>query len=185
MLETVYKTIKDKMQKTNDLLSLELSKIRTARANPVILDEVKVDYYSSVMPLKQIASISAPEPRMLVIQPWDRNALPEIEKALQKAELGLNPIMEANLIRLPIPPLTEERRKELVKLCHKLAEDTKVAIRNIRREGNEQIKKLEKDKKVSEDDTEVGNKKIQEFTDDYIKNIDNLFLKKEKEILEK
>jgi len=185
MLETVYKTIKDKMQKTNDLLSLELSKIRTARANPAILDEVKVDYYGSVVPLKQIASISAPEPRMLVIQPWDRNALPEIEKALQKAELGLNPIMEANLIRLPIPLLTEERRKELVKLCHKLAEDTKVAIRNIRREGNEQIKKLEKEKKVSEDDTEVGNKKIQEFTDDYIKNIDNLFFKKEKEILEK
>jgi len=185
MLETVYKTIKDKMQKTNDLLSLELSKIRTARANPAILDEVKVDYYGSVVPLKQIASISAPEPRMLVIQPWDRNALPEIEKALQKAELGLNPIMEANLIRLPIPLLTEERRKELVKLCHKLAEDTKVAIRNIRREGNEQIKKLEKEKKVSEDDTEVGNKKIQEFTDDYIKNIDKLFFKKEKEILEK
>jgi ribosome recycling factor len=185
MLETVYKTIKDKMQKTNDLLSLELSKIRTARANPAILDEVKVDYYGSVVPLKQIASISAPEPRMLVIQPWDRNALPEIEKALQKAELGLNPIMEANLIQLPIPLLTEERRKELVKLCHKLAEDTKVAIRNIRREGNEQIKKLEKEKKISEDDTEVGNKKIQEFTDDYIKNIDNLFFKKEKEILEK
>jgi ribosome recycling factor len=185
MLETVYKTIKDKMQKTADLLSLEFSKIRTARANPAILDEVKVNYYGSVVPLKQIASISASESRMLVIQPWDRNALSEIEKSLQKSELGLNPIIEASLIRLPIPALTEDRRKELVKLCHKLAEDTKVAIRNIRREGNEQIKKLEKDKKVSEDDTEIGNKKIQEFTDEFIKNIDSLFQKKEKEILEK
>lgn len=185
MLETVYKTIKDKMQKTTDLLSLEFSKIRTARANPAILDDVKVNYYGSIVPLKQIASISAPEPRMLVIQPWDRNAMSEIEKSLLKSELGLNPIIEANLIRLPIPPLTEERRKELVKLCHKLAEDTKIAIRNIRREGNEQIKKLEKEKKISEDDTEIGNKKIQELTDDYIKHVDNLFIKKEKEVLEK
>ncbi|MBS4016530.1 MAG: ribosome recycling factor [Candidatus Latescibacteria bacterium] len=185
MLENLYKTSKDKMQKTTDLLSLELSKIRTARANPAILDEVKVNYYGSVTPLKQVASISAPEPRMLVVQPWDRNAMSEIEKALQKAELGLNPIVEGNLIRLPIPALTEERRKELVKLCHKLAEDTKIAVRNIRREGNEAIKKLQKDKKISEDDSEKGNKKIQEFTDEFIKNIDVLFGKKEKEILEK
>jgi ribosome recycling factor len=185
MLENVYKTIREKMHKTTDLLSSELSKIRTARANPAILDEVKVNYYGSPVALKQAASISAPEPRMLVVQPWDRNAMPEIEKALQKAELGLNPIIEANLIRLPIPALTEERRKELVKLCHKLSEDTKIAVRNIRREGNEAIKKLEKDKKITEDDSEKGNKKIQEFTDEFIKNIDLLFAKKEKEILEK
>jgi ribosome recycling factor len=185
MLENVYKTIKDKMQKTTDLLSTELSKIRTARANPAILDEVKVNYYGSFVPLKQIASITAPEPRMLVVQPWDRNAMAEIEKAIQKAEIGLNPIIEATLIRLPIPALTEERRRELVKLCHKLSEDTKVAVRNIRREGNDQIKKLEKDKKITEDDSEKGNKKIQDFTDEYIKVIDGLFAKKEKEILEK
>lgn len=185
MLEEKYKQIKEKMQKTTDLLSLELSKIRTARANPAILDDIKVEYYGSVVPLKQIASISAPEPRMLVIQPWDRNALTEIEKAIHKAEIGLNPQVEANLVRIPIPPLTEERRKELVKLCAKLAEDTRIAIRNIRREGNEQIKKMEKDKKISEDDTKVATKKIQEFTDEYIKIIDNLFQKKEKEILEK
>lgn len=185
MLENVYKTIREKMQKTTDLLSLELSKIRTARANPAILDEVKVNYYGSAVPLKQVASISAPEPRMLVVQPWDRNAISEIEKALQKAELGLNPIIEAALIRLPIPALTEERRKELVKLCHKLSEDTKIAVRNIRREGNEAIKKLEKDKKITEDDSEKGNKKIQDFTDEFIKAIDGLFAKKEKEILEK
>jgi len=185
MLETTYKTIKEKMQRTTDLLSLELSKIRTARANPAILDEVKVDYYGNPTLLKQIASISAPEPRMLIIQPWDRNALPEIEKAIHKAEIGLNPQVEGNLVRIPIPALTEERRKELVKLCAKLAEDTKVAIRNIRREGNEQVKKLEKEKKISEDDTEGATKKIQEFTDEHIKTIDNLFQKKEKEILEK
>ncbi len=185
MLEDKYKQIKDKMHKTTDLLSLELSKIRTARANPAILDEVKVEYYGSAVPLKQIASISAPEPRMLVIQPWDRNALAEIERAIQKAEIGLNPQVEANLVRIPIPALTEERRKELVKLCHKLAEDTKVAIRNIRREGNEQIKKMEKDKQITEDDSKVATKKIQDFTDEYIKNIDTLFQKKEKEILEK
>lgn len=185
MLENVYKSIKDKMQKTTDLLSLELSKIRTARANPAILDEVKVNYYGSMVPLKQVASIAAPEPRMLVVQPWDRNAVGEIEKALQKAELGLNPIIEANLIRLPIPALTEDRRRELVKLCHKLAEDTKIAVRNIRREGIDQIKKLEKDKKITEDDSETGNKKMQIFTDDFIKIIDGLFAKKEKEILEK
>jgi len=185
MLEEKYKQIKDKMHKTADLLSMELSKIRTARANPAILEEIKVEYYGSVVPLKQIASISAPEPRMLVIQPWDRNALGEIEKAIHKAEIGLNPQVEANLVRIPIPALTEERRKELVKLCHKLSEDTKVAIRNIRREGNEQVKKLEKDKKITEDDSEVATKKIQDFTDEHIKNIDSLFLKKEKEILEK
>lgn len=185
MLEEKYKQLKEKMHKTTELLSLELSKIRTARANPAILDEVKVDYYGSIVPLKQIASISAPEPRMLVIQPWDRNALSEIEKAIHKAEIGLNPQVEANLVRIPIPPLTEERRKELVKLCHKLSEDAKVAIRNIRREGNEQLKKLEKDKEISEDDLKKAEKKVQEFTDEYIKVIDNLFQKKEKEILEK
>lgn len=185
MLENVYKAIKDKMQKTTELLSLELSKIRTARANPAILDEVKVNYYGSTVPLKQVASISAPESRMLMVQPWDRNAMPEIEKAIQKAEIGLNPIIEGNLIRLPIPALTEDRRKELARLCHKLSEDTKIAVRNIRREGNDQIKKLEKDKKITEDDSEKGNKKIQELTDEFIKTIDSLFSKKEKEILEK
>lgn len=185
MLEDKYKQIKEKMQKTTDLLALELSKIRTARANPAILDEVKVNYYGSLVPLKQIAAVSAPEPRMLVVQPWDRNVISEIEKAILKAEIGLNPQAEANLIRIPIPPLTEERRKELVKLCAKLAEDTKVAIRNIRREGNEQIKKLEKDKKISEDDSRIAIKKIQDFTDEFIKKIDTLLQNKEKEILEK
>ncbi|MCX7784859.1 MAG: ribosome recycling factor [candidate division WOR-3 bacterium] len=185
MLEEKYKQIKEKMQKTVDLLSLELSRIRTARANPAILDDVKVDYYGTLTPLKQLSSISVPEPRQLLIQPWDRSAIPEIEKAILKSELGLNPIVEANLIRIPIPPLTEERRKELVKLCHKLSEDAKIAIRNIRRDGNEDIKKLEKDKKISEDDARIAQKKIQEFTDEFIKTVDKLFAQKEKEIMER
>lgn len=185
MLEEKYKQIKEKMQKTVDLLSLELSRIRTARANPAILDDVKVEYYGTLTPLKQLASISVPEPRQLLIQPWDRSAIPEIEKAILKSELGLNPIVETNLIRIPIPPLTEERRKELVKLCHKLSEDAKIAIRNIRRDGNEDIKKLEKDKKISEDDARIAQKKIQDFTDEFIKTVDKLFAQKEKEIMER
>ncbi len=185
MLEELYKNTKVKMQKTVELLAQEFSRLRTSRANPAILDGIKVTYYGSTVLLKQIASISIPDPRQIVVQPWDRNAISEIEKAIQKADIGLNPQTEANLIRIPIPPLTEERRRDLVKLCAKLAEDAKVAIRNIRRESNEHVKKMEKDKKLSEDDSKVGTKKVQEFTDEFIKNIDSLFTQKEKEILEK
>ena len=185
MLEELYKNTKVKMQKTVELLAQEFSRLRTARANLAILDGVKVAYYGSTVPLKQVASVSIPDPKQIVIQPWDRNALGEIEKAIYKADIGLTPQVEASLIRIPIPPLTEERRKELVKLCAKLAEDSKVAIRNIRREGNDQVKKLEKDKKISEDDSKNGTKKVQDITDEFIKNIDDLFARKEKEILEK
>lgn len=184
MLETIYSDIKNRMRKTIDLLSQELARIRTARANPAILDGVKVSYYNSQVPLKQLATISVPEPRLLVIQPWDKQALGEIEKAIYRADLGLAPVSNGNTIRIPIPALTEERRKDLVKLCSKLTEDAKVAIRNIRRDANEEIKKAEKDKKISEDDAKQGQKKIQEFTDDNIKLLDELFKKKEKEILE-
>lgn len=184
MLETIYTNIKNRMHKTIELLSQELARIRTARANPAILDGVKVSYYDSLVPLKQIASISVPEPRLLVVQPWDRQALAEIEKAIYKADLGLAPVSDGTIIRIPIPALTEERRKDLVKLCSKLTEDAKVAIRNIRRDANEDVKKAEKDKKISEDEAKTGQKKIQEFTDDNIKLLDELFKKKEKEILE-
>lgn len=185
MLEELYKNTKVKMQKTVELLAFEFSRLRTGRAHPAILDGVKVNYYGSIMPLKQLAAISIPDPKQIVIQPWDRNAIPEIEKAIYKADIGLVPQVETNLIRITIPALTEERRKELVKLCAKLAEDSRIAIRNIRRESNDQLKKWEKDKKISEDDTKNGMKKIQEFTDEFIKNIDDLFARKEKEILEK
>ena len=185
MLEKVHASVKTKMQKTVDLLGNELSKIRTSRPNPAILDAVKVEYYGTPTPLRSLASVSVPDPRQIVVQPYDRAALPEIERAIIKANLGLNPVMEGSLIRLPIPALTEERRKELVKLCHKLSEDARVAIRNIRRDANDEIKKLEKGKQISEDDSKAGTKKVQEVTDNEIKVIDQLFEKKQKEILEK
>lgn len=184
MLKEVYKTTRIKMQKTYELLGQELAKIRTGRANPAILDSIKVDYYGNPTPLKQLANIYALEPRMLVIQVWDKNAIPEIEKAIYKTELGLTPKVESSLIKIPIPPLTEERRKELIRLCAKLTEDAKIAIRNIRRDANEEIKKLEKEKKISEDDSRIGMKKIQEITDEFTEEIEELFRNKKKEILE-
>jgi len=185
MLETVYSTVRTKMQKTVEMLSTELAKIRTSRPNPAILDGVKVEYYGALTPLKGLASVTVPDPRQIVVQPYDRNALSAIEHAVTKANLGLNPIVDGNVIRLPIPALTEDRRKELVKLCHKLAEEARIAIRNVRREANDEVKKLEKDKKISEDDSKAGTKKVQELTDAEIKTIDQLFDKKQKEILEK
>ncbi len=185
MLDKVYSEYRGRMQKTIELLEAEFARIRTARANPAILDNVKVDYYNTPTPLKQVATISVPEPRQIVVQPWDRTILPEIEKALLKAELGLTPKVEANLIRLPIPPLTEERRRELVRLCAKLTEDSRIAVRNLRRDANDAIKKLEKEKKITEDDTKTGTKKIQEMTDEFIKKLDELLKKKEAEIMER
>lgn len=185
MLEQVYRDFRAKMAKTLEVLEGEFARIRTARANPAILDGVRVNYYDTPTPLKQVASVSVPEPRQLVVQPWDRTLLPEIEKAIHRAELGLNPKVEANLIRLQIPALTEERRRELAKLCAKLTEEARVAIRNLRRDANEAVKKLEKDKKISEDDSKAASKKTQEFTDEYIKKLDELLKKKEAEILER
>jgi len=185
MLENVYKEYRLKMQKTIEVLEGEFTRIRTSRANPAILDGIKVDYYGTPTPLKQVASISVPEPRQLVIQPWDRTVLPEVEKAIQRSELGLNPKVEANLIRIQIPPLTEERRRDLVKLCAKLTEDARVAVRNLRRDANETVKRLEKDKKITEDDSKSGSKKTQEMTDEFIKKLDEQLKKKEAEILER
>lgn len=185
MLEKIYADIRAKMTKSLEVLEAEFARIRTARANPAILDGVRVNYYDTPTPLKQVASVSAPEPRQLTVQPWDRSLLPEIEKAIQRAELGLTPKVEANLIRVPIPALTEDRRRELAKLCGKLTEDARVAVRNIRREANDSVKKLEKDKKISEDDSKVGTKKVQELTDDFIKKLDELLHRKEAEIMEK
>ena len=173
-----------KMKKTVEMLAGEFGRIRTARANPALLDGIKVDYYGAMTPLKQIASIGVPEPRSLVIQPWDKNAIPAIEKAILKSDLGLNPNVETVLIRISIPALTEERRKDLVKLVSRLTEESRVSIRNIRRDAIEHFKKMEKDKEISEDDMHRGQKDVQELTDKYIKELDELFGKKEKEILE-
>ncbi len=185
MLEKIYNECRIKMNKAIEVLAGEFARIRTARANPAILDGIKVNCYDNPTPLRQVASIAVPEPRQLIVQPWDRTLIPEIEKAILKAELGLTPKVEANLIRIPIPSLTEERRKELAKLCAKLTEDARVAVRNVRREMIEEIKKLEKDKKISEDDSKLGQKKIQEITDEFIKKLDNLLEKKETEIMER
>jgi len=185
MLDKVCAEYRGRMSKAVDVLEAEFARIRTARANPAILDGVKVEYYGTPTPLKQVASVSAPEPRQIVIQPWDRSIIADIEKAILKAELGLVPKVEANLLRVPIPALTEERRRELTRLCAKLTEDARVAVRNTRREANDAVKKLEKEKKITEDDSKTGVKKVQEMTDEYVKKLDELLRRKEAEVMEK
>jgi ribosome recycling factor len=184
MPNIIQENSKAKMEKSVTLLAQELAKLRTGRASPALLDGIKVDYYGSTLPLNQVASISIPEPRLMIIQPWDKNALPEIEKALFKSAIGLTPNSDGNVIRLAIPPLTTERREDLVKLTHRLGEDTKVAIRNIRREANSDTKKEEKEKKISEDDSFKFQEQIQKMTDEYIKKVDDILNKKEEEIRE-
>jgi ribosome recycling factor len=184
MLNQVYQEMERKMSKAAEALKAEFAGIRTGRANPALLEGVKVQSYGALVPLNQVAGVSVPEPRLLVIQPWDKNALPEIEKAILKSELGLTPMNDGRVIRLPIPTLTEERRRELSKVVKKMAEDQKVAVRNIRREANDDIKKLEKDKKISEDESKKALEKTQELTDKAIKGLDEILAKKEKEIME-
>jgi ribosome recycling factor len=184
MIKKIKETAESKMEKSVTLLNQELSKLRTGRASPALLDGVKVDYYDSSLPLNQVSTISIPEPRLIVIQPWDKAALEAIEKAIHKSSLGLTPNNDGNVIRLSIPALTTERREELVRLTQKLGEDTKVAIRNIRREANSEVKKEEKDKRISEDESYKAQDSIQKITDDYIVKVDDILKKKEQEIRE-
>ena len=184
MVENIHKDITQRMEKALGVLKNEFSKIRTGRATPAILDSVKVDYYGTLTPLTQMATINAPEPRMLIVQPWDMSAIGEIEKAIQKSELGLTPQNDGKIIRLPIPPLTEERRKDLVKVINKFGEECRVNIRNVRRDGMEAVKKAEKDKAISQDDSKRAQEKVQAMTDDYIKKVDTLIASKSKELLE-
>lgn len=174
----------EKMKKTTNVFVDDLRSIRAGRANPQLLDRVTVDYYGVQTPLNQMGNVTSPEPRMLVISVWDQKAIPLVEKAILKSDLGLNPSNDGKLIRLVIPELNEERRKELTKLVRKGAEDSKVAIRAIRRDAMEQFKKLEKDSKITEDDRAKAEKKMQEKTDEAIKGIDALCAQKEKEIME-
>lgn len=183
MKNRVLDELKARMDKTIDVFKHELSKARTGRASVTLLDDIKVDYYGSVLPLNQIASLTVPEPRLITIQPWDATALSSIEKAILKSELGLNPANDGKIIRISIPPLTEERRKEIVKMVKKTAEEYRVIIRNLRREANEKIKDLKKDKALSEDDAFSAQKEVQEATDNYIKKVDEIYSDKEKEIL--
>jgi ribosome recycling factor len=180
----IHKETEEKMKKSINVYKEELQGIRAGRANPLLLDNISVDYYGTNTPLKQVASISAPEPRLLVIQPWDANLIPIIEKEILKSDLGLNPSNDGKLIRLPIPMLTEERRKELVKVVGKSQENAKVVIRNARREANDIIKKMEKSKELSEDERRQAEEKIQEITNKYIEEIDLITKQKEEELME-
>ena len=184
MYQEVITTAKDKMQKTIGVFQTELRSIRAGRANPQLLDRVMVDYYGTPTPLTQMGNVTSPEPRMLMVSIWDQKALPLVEKAIQKSDLGLNPSNDGKVIRLVIPELTEERRKDLTKLVHKASEEAKVAVRSIRRDAMEQFKKLQKDGKITEDDQSKAEKKMQDATDESIKAVDDLAAKKEKEIME-
>jgi len=184
MLEEVSAKALDHMKKALENLHRELASIRTGKANPGLLDAIKIDYFGQMVPLKQVASIAVPDPRLITLQPWDKNVIPEIEKAIQSSGLGLNPQNDGTIIRLPIPALTEERRKELVKVAKRFGEETKVAVRNIRRDANDRIKKLEKVHEIGEDHMHTKQEDIQKFTDDYVKKVDESVVAKEKEIME-
>ncbi len=183
MLNDLYKDVRTRMKKSVDKCDKELRGIRTGRASTALLEEIKIEYYGTPTPLKQLATLSVPEPRTVVIQPWDKSVIKEIEKAIRSSELGLNPMNDGNIIRVNFPPLTEERRRQLVKVVRKIAEEYKIAIRNIRRDGNDQVKEMEKEKLISEDEAKKALKEIQKITDEFIKAIDELTEKKEKEIL--
>ena len=183
MIDEIIAETEERMKKSINNLKKEFSAIRTGRANPAMFDGVKVEVYESLMPLNQVATISTPEPRLVVIQPWDKNNLEAIEKAILKSSLSLNPSSDGNLIRIQIPDLTEERRKEYVKLAKQKSEECKIAIRNIRRDGNDLIKALEKDRDVSEDEAKAGHNNIQEITDKFVEETQNLTNNKEKEVL--
>ncbi|NLM45384.1 MAG: ribosome recycling factor [Firmicutes bacterium] len=184
MLEDVYKDARERMEKAVAVLKQDLASLRAGRATPALLDKIMVDYYGSQMPIKQLANISVPEPRLLVVQPWDKKAVAEIERAILKSDLGLTPNSDGTVIRLAIPQLTEERRKDLVKVCRKKAEDSRVAIRNIRRDANEELKRLEKASEITEDDFRKAQEEIQKITDKMIEAVDKVLADKEKEIME-
>ena len=184
MPSSVLADIKDRMSKSTDALTHELSGIRTGRASATLFDAIKVDYYGTSTPLSQMATISVPEPRLITIQPWDISQLQAIEKAILTSDLGLTPSNDGKIIRVAIPQLTEERRKELVKLAKKYSEESKVSIRNIRREANERVNKLEKDKKISQDENKKIHVEIQEITDKFTKKVDEILERKEAEIME-
>jgi ribosome recycling factor len=184
MAKDVLHETEDRMKKAEEAVGRELVGIRTGKANPALLDPVRVDYYGAPTPLRQLANVAAPEPRLLVVQPFDKRAIPEIEKAILKSSLGLNPANDGNLIRIPIPALTEERRRDLTKVVKKMGESGKVAIRNIRRDANDQLKKLEKDGEITKDEAEKQQTRVQTLTDKFIQDIDKMIERKEKEVME-
>lgn len=182
-MNELIKTVEAKMDKTIDALERDFSSIRAGRANAAVLDRIQVEYYGTPTPIQQMAAISSPDPRTLQIQPWDATSLKDIEKAIQTSDLGINPQNDGRVIRLTFPPLTEDRRKELVKDVRKMAEDSKVALRSIRRDAIEKLKSMKKANEITEDDQANGEKKIQNVTDKFVKEIDTLADAKEKDVM--
>ena len=183
-MNTILKDSKERMEKALQSLQKDFSKLRTGRASSVLVEDIKVDYYGTPTPISQIASIAVPDSRTITIPPWDRSAFGDVEKALLKSDLGLTPVNDGKIIRINIPPLTEERRKELAKVAKKYTEEAKVAVRNIRRDANEGLKKLKTDKTLTEDDLHHGQDEVQKLTDKYVAKADECFAEKEKEIME-
>jgi ribosome recycling factor len=184
MKEEVLEEAREKMSNSLDALRREFNRIRTGRASTALLDGIKVDAYETRMPLDQVASVSVPESRLITIKPWDQSILGEIEKAILKSELGLTPMNDGKIIRISIPPLTEERRKELAKVARKMAEESKIAVRNHRREANEMLKELKNEKEISEDEMFKAQEEVQKLTDEFIGKVDEITAEKEKEIIE-
>jgi ribosome recycling factor len=184
MTKDVLASMKNHMEKTLDALRKEYQKVRTGRASTTLLEDIKVNYYDTLTPINQLAAIAVPEPRVITIQPWEAKMIGPIEKAILNANIGLTPTNDGKLIRLGVPPLTEERRKEIVKQLKKYAEDAKIALRNIRRDAIDALKKLEKDKKISEDDLKRAEKDVQDVTNLYVAKVDEVVVAKEKEVME-
>jgi len=184
MIKETLDDARERMDKSLAALNHEFASVRTGRASGNLLDKITVDYYGVPTPLQQIASITVPEPQLLVIQPYDKSAITNIEKAIQASDLGLTPNNDGTVIRLPFPPLTEERRRELVKLCKQYAEEARVAVRNIRREANDKLKRAEKDHEISQDELHRAEKEVQDLTDSHIAKIDEALERKEAEIME-
>ncbi len=183
-MQATFKDAEGKMQKAIDTLVREFAGVRTGRATTALLEGIRVEYYNTLTPLNQVATLSVPDSKTLLVQPWDATLLPKIEKAIQKSDLGLTPMNDGKLIRLSLPPLTEERRRHLAKLVGKLAEETRVAVRNVRREAKDRLRAQEKEKQISEDDAKRGEAELQKLTDRFIQKVEELLKRKEQEILE-
>jgi ribosome recycling factor len=183
MLQTVLNTTKDKMEASLKSLQNELGKLRTGRASLAVLDGIRVDYYGTPTPINQVASLAVPEARLITVQPWETNLIPAIEKAILEANLGLTPASDGKIVRLPIPKLTEERRKDIVKQVKGFGEEAKVGVRHVRKDAMDQIKKLKSDSKITEDEQKRGEKDVQKITDDYVAKVDGILVKKEEDIM--
>lgn len=175
---------RQRMDGAIEALRREFAGVRTGKASPALLDSIRVEAYGSMVPLNQVGTVAAPEPRMLTVQPWDKGVMKDVERALRESELGLNPSNDGNLIRIPIPPLTEERRKEYVRLLHKIAEEARVAVRHVRKDANDEVKARQKDEHLSEDDVRREQGEVQKLTDQYIARVDELLKHKEAEVME-